>query len=252
MAACIFCFSTLVGIINASYYIYYPCSSNLFGSLFPKSTPKSVLFVVNLPQIIDGFISYISISIVSTVVFYFGILMIPIVVSEFTLGHAQTHYIADSSFREYNRLILEYRSLSIMFIAINQVFGRFLFPLQTCVTILFVACSYVLIRHREQMTQTEIILLGLWINSALFGWSLILMLGGYVYSNGQKCLGSWKRHSWKSDVEQKLMKQFVKSCQPIRICFGTMFVIRRVTVMIYIRGLNRGLIRALLALKNKF
>ncbi len=85
-----------------------------------------------------------------------------------------------------------------------------------------------------------------WMLAGPIGWGLVLTMGGYLHSNGLKILNSWKQSRWMSSLEIKVMTRFARSCTPIMICYGKVFVVRKVSLMVFVRGLSRGLVRALL------
>ena len=81
----------------------------------------------------------------------------------------------------------------------------------------------------------------------------ILMMGGYLEKSGRRILKSWKYHlaSLRNGKERKYLRKFRLSCKPLSISYKTMYTIKQASIMVFVRGLLKGLMRALLAVKTK-
>lgn len=233
------------------YLIYNPWASSLAGNLFPETTSWLLLQLVNFPEILATFVCYLNLCVPMEFYFYSGTVLVPMVVREFRLGLSENRYMADASFRQPENFTMAYRAIQIGLMMANQLCGKFLVPAQAFVSLLFIFCNYVLIRHGDLLSGAGRAFMTVWVVATPLGWLLILMLGGYLHSNGQKILKSWKTFKWKSRREAELMKRFARSCQPVKICFGSVYVIKRVSAMVFTRGLVRGLMRALLTLETQ-
>lgn len=69
-----------------------------------------------------------------------------------------------------------------------------------------------------------------------------------MHLQGERVLMSWKLNQWKNKEETRFMSKFSKSCKPIMIHCGKAYIVRRLTVLKYIRGLMKGIFRTMLTL----
>lgn len=82
-------------------------------------------------------------------------------------------------------------------------------------------------------------------------WSFILGFGGFLFIKGKQVIKSWNIRTWHfGKLEDKVMKKFVKSCKPVIVSYGTQFVVKRVTLPLFLKGVARGTLRALLTTKE--
>ncbi len=231
-------------IINILAFLIFPKSPAMFGNVLPDKWyiyPIHYLFPIYIIPY-----CYFNLGILAEVVVILGLVHIPFIVNE--LNVSRSKYVTTESLREAENLKLVYRMAQILQVRINLLFGRLLFPLQSFANLAFVFGSFVAIRHRDQMSTVPLLMVVSWTCAAGFGWGLVLVMGGYLQSHGVKILGSWKRHEWLSKKEKKEMAKFAKSCRPITLCYGKMFAIRKISLLVFLKGLSRGLIRAILTL----
>lgn len=84
-------------------------------------------------------------------------------------------------------------------------------------------------------------------------WSdmLSMTMGEAIQFYGVKALDSWKYHQWSNSYQKRLSGKFQKSCKPMQLSYGKTYVITRLTICVlkYLRGLCRGILKALLACK---
>ncbi|CAL8092434.1 unnamed protein product [Orchesella dallaii] len=70
---------------------------------------------------------------------------------------------------------------------------------------------------------------------------------GMVYGKTEGAIKSWKYVNWGSKEENVRMAKFQKSCKPWAVGYRKVYVIRKLTVLKWNRGIMRGTFRALLA-----
>ncbi len=243
----IFLFIVLLDLISLIFMIIMFDSPNMLASMLPP-----ILWLqlpLNLVSLYVANVAYLSLCFVLISAYYFGLVFIPLFVREFKVGN-RSRGMCSNNFRHPSNLTIEYRTVQILMQDINHFVGNLLLPAQTATTLMFVFSAYVVIRHRNELEKATFLMILIWAVAAPAIWSLVLTLGGYLHSHGQEILTSWKQHEWMSAHERKLMSKFRNSSKPIMICFGKLYVIRRVSLMIYVRSLSRSLVRALLALKT--
>jgi len=78
----------------------------------------------------------------------------------------------------------------------------------------------------------------------------VLEFGRFLFCRGTKVIKSWKVDEKNYQGESKVMKKFARSCKPIVLSYGKQFVVGRVSVLVFFRGIVRGTFRALLATKT--
>ncbi len=224
--------------------LIYPGHPASFGHILPNKWYSLLIVYLFSLYIVPYCFNYVLI--LTETVLPLVLLVIRFVVNELRIGRPK--YLSNDFFRTPQNLQLVYRMGQILMACINGLFGKLLIPFQTIATLLFVFGSYVTIKHHDKMKIISLLMILSWALLAAFGWGCILVMGGYLHSNGQKILTSWKKNVWKSRKERNEMKRFVKSCKPMAICYGKLFVIRRVSLMVFVRGLTRGLKRTILTL----
>ncbi len=181
-------------------------------------------------------------------VFYgYGIYIVPFVVKEFNMKRKSYKTIPE--LREPGNLIPAYRGVQILQQRVNHLAGEFLIPAEAVSTKLVIYSAYVLIKYgKGEKDSVANIVMIMYVVGGLGLWSGILFMGGVLQFYGIKVLNSWKYHQWPNKEQKKLMGKFRKSCKPMQFNYGKTYVIKRLSVLKYLRGLSRGILRALLAL----
>lgn len=239
--------STLVFLCISAFFILFPDFPNLFGSIFPNCGPWVIL--CSGVHLYSVFLYVFQVLFVLVCAAAYGIILIPVVTHEFRVGRKS--YASISSLREPVNLTIAYRSSQVFHNQLNKCLGYILFPAQTMATLLFIFSSYMIIRMRADMEILQICVLSALSVISFSAWSIVLVIFGHVNFGGNKVLASWKKADWKSRWEKKFMNKFRVSCRPITICWGKYFVVRPVSLLVYLRGLTRGLVRTLLALDER-
>ncbi len=76
---------------------------------------------------------------------------------------------------------------------------------------------------------------------------LTLVMNGKIYYRGNCILLSWKQKKWPNIFTDRLDK-FRKSCKPFQVNWGKIFVVERLSVLIFVRSVSTGILNSLLAL----
>ncbi|CAL8125329.1 unnamed protein product [Orchesella dallaii] len=245
MLAMIGCFVALMLLLTSLFFFLFPRTSCLIGSIIPDDT-----FILIRFPIVYIFPQYMTVSTISTasfliiIMYLYGTIGIPFIVKEFRLG--RKCYASLASLRKPKNLMLAYRTAQILHEKFRLIFQYLIVPTQFIITNLFIFCCVMIIKFGQSLKPSSRFMLVSW---ALFGitfWASYLWLGGYLYLNGNRVLKSWKYHPWNSRAEKNLMSKFQKSCRPIMIHYGRTYVIKKVTVLKFLRGISRGVLRTLL------
>lgn len=229
------------------FFIAYPTLPHLFGSLLP-SDKLFLLPILHLYHVYSNTILLTQIYLNVTVMFIYGCVYLPIVIPELRLGRSK--YRTSNALRKPDTLIWVYRMVQIIQEVVNQLVGRLLVPSQALFTLEFIFGCYTIIRHTRDLLLIAVLTISIWSIVPSLLWAGFLYSGGYLNSSGRKILNSWKYHHWPNKQVKQSMSKFVRSCRPLALCYGTIFVIRRQTLLIFLRGLIRGLMRALLTTKT--
>lgn len=246
LGAIICIFMVITGLMNIAFYIRFPFTPNIPGSYFlSQESPWYYHIGFHIFHNYQTFVNYLNLAVSVGPIYFYGVLIMPLFVNEFRLG--KPSYKTSDNLRQAGNLVKMYRAMQLLQInLINELLGRFLVPMQSVATILFVFSSFMLIRHGKTLDTLSCCLMGSWAFLATTFWGGVLLIGGILHSKGLKTLGSWKKYQWKNRMERKVMGKFGKSCKPVMISFGKAYVIRKATFLIFIRGLTRGLMRVLL------
>lgn len=216
------------------------------GSVIPSTwyfTPINILFPLYM-----SIVAMLNLSFFCQFTIIFSLSLLPFMVQEFTLGRSK--YRSIPLLRHPNTLPTAYRAMQILqFRIINQLFGKFLVPAQAIITVLSIFSCFVLLEKRNLINTPLIAALSCITLFVPLSWTIVLYLGGYLHSKGNAILKSWKYFKWKYEGERKIMTKFRLSCPPLAVSFGSMYVIRKGSVPVFLRGLVRGLTRISLTLK---
>lgn len=158
-------------------------------------------------------------------------------------------YVTFSQFRKPVNIRNFYRALQVLHqqAMLHSRFGFYIMVFNALFMINCVYFTFVLLRFWKELkfvSKAPIIVadfLG-------FGyWTFVLFLGCKFCVGGNKTLTSWRKHDWGFGELNKLMIKFHKSCRVIVFSHGIQFVIGRMTLLRFFRGVVRGTFRALLA-----
>ncbi|CAL8140109.1 unnamed protein product [Orchesella dallaii] len=153
-------------------------------------------------------------------------------------------------FRDISVIQVNYRKFEMMQLKHVRLYCGILIPFEGVILNLALFCNVSLIRYNHLISLINVGILLIWTVGGT-GFVLIgLTYCGALYNKGVKVLGSMKKKDWGSAFNNKLMKKFVKSCIPIQIGYGRMYVIRNVSVFKFLRSFTRGTVRVLLMCKK--
>lgn len=237
--------------LQSIFFLVVPDATILIGNILITYFPSFVIYLITLVHIYVIMVMYLNIFVMYGYIGYIYVTFaVPFFAKELRLGAKS--YMSLYRLREPATLMKEYRAGQLLQNRFNILLGPFLVPLQTLCTIVFVCSSFMVIRHGEDIGTVLLALMCSWSALTLLAWSFILIAAGYLHSKGHQILHSWRcYHGWKfCGNTRKIFMKFRISCKPIMINNGSMFVLRRVSVLNFVKGLVRGLVRALLMLKT--
>jgi len=230
--------------------IYDPRAVNFLGDLVPQ---KYFVFPVRLLIIVFHayllVIVHASIVGIGCIIITYGFYVTPILIRELRRGRPNTYRMEDTLRRPEN-IRHVYRSLQVLHANALCFMGFFI----VICNALFMATSiywiFVLVRYWEKLQLISKAQIVIWSVVFMGAWTFVLELGRFLFSKGNKVLGSWKGGNWGSVRENRLMKKFHRSCKPIVLSYGRQFVVGKVSVLVFLRGVTRGMFRALLTTKK--
>ncbi|CAL8125332.1 unnamed protein product [Orchesella dallaii] len=243
---CILLASVVTSVVNCIVNCVYPHLPIFLGYILEEAPPiVKIPFAYVIPCIFVWII-FFNCFVAVCPMYAYGLHILPFLFKELRMG--RTNYETPSEVRQPQNLIVAYRSLQLFQQLVNNLVGKFIVPTQAIVTKLIVLSSYMAIKHGDKMEKASFFLIITWAGLAALFWSLMLMIGGHLHVHGKRVLDSWKYHRWGRPFDTKLMSKFRKSCRPIMVSFGNTYRIRRLSGLKFIRGLSRGILRALLTL----
>lgn len=249
--------------------IFLMCLTFLTFLLFPTS-PFFITAV--LPeQLYTGFSSFLALPLiylfhVYIIIIYFAqmtvlvigfmvyaLFVIPFILREFRFGL--------SSYKSLGKLrtspsvlINSYRGASLLHEHMLGLIELLLIPMESVARKFLMYAPCLIFRYGRKMT-TETMCMVVFFSLAMFcGWTMVLVLGGFLNFHGLKLLDSWKykRHQpWLSRYNGKVLSRFRKSCRPMAIRYGNMYVIRKITLVKFFRGISVGILRILILMKSR-
>lgn len=168
---------------------------------------------------------------------------------EFRIGRKK--YACEISFREQRSIQVMYRSFQVLHLQFFESchVGLILLVSNGIIMVSIIYLCFVLLRYWDNI---EIIMKAPLVIAVfvLVGyWSIILQFGCLLHVSGNKVLRSWKQNDWGSQLEKKCMRKFMRSYKPILFSYGKQFVIGRVCILSFYRGVVRGTCRVLLTTK---
>ncbi|CAL8132167.1 unnamed protein product [Orchesella dallaii] len=231
-------------------FIIFPQVPACFGNIIPPeyfTLPVRIvhtLYYVHMSTVI-----YANFSAVIAVLITYMFQMVPFVLNEFRMNGVQK-YKTMRGFRTARNIMLEYRSIQILHLAFMDVFGNILIPLHFLIMKLVVFSNVVVIRYHNEMHPGVMAMLGIWSILGTAFWCATLALGGYVFRKSLETRRSWKNWKWKSRFDGVIMAKFRKSCKQFMISYGNIYVIRRHSILKFMKGLTCGTFRVLLTIKK--
>lgn len=222
------------------------------GSLIPSGTfltcLKLVLFMLNLYVIsacllmTSFFICYFVLYGMNVVLFY---------TLELRLGFHDSKYCTISTLRKQpDCLATVYRAFQILHQYFLLQFGPILLFADGVLMMNCIYITFVLIRYWNELEAYAKAPLLVQDILGMLVWSGIVEIGRLLNNRGNKVPNSWMRSNWRSAFEQKFIKKFRKSCKPLLLAYGTQYVVRNKSLLMFYKGVIRGTFRMLLSLKR--
>lgn len=167
---------------------------------------------------------------------------------ELNLSLKPNKYRACNSLRnDLEKFFLVFRAFQVLHQYLLAVYGLMLLIFQRAFMYMVSICNVVLFCYWDEMEPfaRAPVLAGMLLS--LTAWTLVLEFGRIMFSRGTKTVNSWSSRDWKTVRDKRLIKKFKKSCKPLLLGCGTVFVIKRATILNFSRGVARGTMRLLLA-----
>lgn len=232
------------------YLVYDPQAIIFLGALIPSDY---FCFPVAMPIVL--FHAYIfggmccSIAAIGGPIIMYAFYMYFMINQEMRLG--RKNYTTNNEFRKSAKIRLFYRAFQIIHqqAMINNFLGFYILVANAFFMATAIYLTFVLIRYWSELQFISKAPLIIGHILSLGYWTLMLQIGCMFYVSGSKTLGSWKRHNWGFQEQNRLMLKFHRSCTLVLFSYGKQFVIGRLSVLNYYKGVERGTYRALLMLK---
>ncbi|CAL8132165.1 unnamed protein product [Orchesella dallaii] len=231
-------------------FIIFPQVPVCFGNVIPPeffTLPVRIVHTLYYVQM--STVIYANFAAVAAMIITYMFLMVPFMVNEFRMKGVKK-YRTVGGFRTARNIMLEYRSIQILHLTFMNVIGNVLVPFHFVIMKLVLFCNVVVILYHNEMYPAVAAMLGIWSILCTVFWCVTLALGGYVFSKSLETTRSWKNWKWKSRFDGVIMTKFRKSCKPFMINYGNMYVIKRRSILKFMKGLTRGTFRVLLAIKK--
>ncbi|CAL8085452.1 unnamed protein product [Orchesella dallaii] len=238
---------TILAFLTSLMTIVVPSHPVLPTSLIPPSFKYGIILkMILFPlQMFIPFSVYGALALAMIDIFVYSATVIPFFINELRIGRGQ--YKTLDSLRTPKNLMVTFRSFQLLHQMAMTCFGVAIVPCQTTVSNLILFSNFMFIRHRAELQpETNCMLVG-WSTLSLLFWMFVLELGGRLHSRGREVLKSWKMHDFGDKGVNRCMSKFRKSCQPLSMNFGRTYVIRRLTILKFLRGLTTGTFRLLVA-----
>lgn len=157
-------------------------------------------------------------------------------------------YFASFEFRRANRVQITFRSLQLLHqdLMLCCGMGKCLMAINALVMVATIYFIFVIIRFWEQLNVIASVALVFTCVFGLLAYTLLLEVCFLFFVGCTRTIQSWKRFDWGSRHANKEMKKFCRSCKPLVYSCGKQFVIGRVAIFNFYRGVTRGTCRALL------
>lgn len=145
-----------------------------------------------------------------------------------------------------------FRCLQVLNACAMDWLGPFVITFYFLLSLLPMYCNFILFRYwsdMEPLTKAPLIFA---IPPCLGAWSIVLELGGRIHANGKRVIATWRwRRAHLSNAwERQIMLKFARSCAPLAISYGKNFVVTRISLLKYHKGVARGVFRALITAKR--
>lgn len=241
----------VIGFLIIVYLLLDPRGTIFVGALIPEKYYSWLIALITIVcQSYLVIAIFASVAMIACIISMYCFYVLLIVVREMRVGPVHFTYLSSDSLRKPDAIrqmftrfqVLHNHCLAIFDLYLVVCNGTFLSAGVYINFVLFRYWSELRIVTKAPMTVGSVIIIGF--------WTVLLELGSLFFVGSKKVLETWKRHQWSSNEEvNKLMKKFCLSRRPILLSYGKQFVIGRVCVLNFHRGVVRGTCRALLMTK---
>jgi hypothetical protein len=248
--------SILIPFTVFCHFLAFPRNPVYLASLVPEEN-NSVFLIAGLINGIFYFCTLMGVMFrlifILSILVNFALSLYPLISCE--LRSNRNSYRTMSCLRTPHILIPFYRNLEVMVKLFNEIIRPSIIPMQAMITQFTLFSVYTLMvgwsKADMEFVVKVILLLG--IVAAVGCWSFLLQFGGWFSENSSKTLNSWKFFKLKKQ-EKKYLSKFRKSCRPLCIRVDEEYGqcrIGRLSVLKFLKGIIRGIFRALLTLHKR-
>lgn len=178
-------------------------------------------------------------------------LMVPIFAREFQVGLPKLIYRTIDDFRSPRNLPLSFRKFELLHRYAMNLMGILIVTLQSFNMHYILYANFMLLRHIEHLDNITLFLLTCWSCLLQTFWVVVLHVGGMFREQSKVNFRSWKQIDCKGNfLDQRYISKFKRSCRPLSIGYEGMFVMRKLSVLKFLRGVVRGTFRIFLTLKG--
>jgi len=192
-------------------------------------------------------------NIMRTVFLFWGLIS-----RELRIGHDIFRH-TSHKLRTFPNVVIYFKALQLVVNLLNKSVGVNAPISHVIVSVLCLYCQMSLVLLWKKLTKlNKTIILLTWICGQVI-WMGTLHVSGYLVKSSTKTIQSWKKMSyvgglggnWKSTRrEYGLMIRYNKSCKHLAIKYENIFMIKRSTILSFLKTLSRRMIRTLLTLKK--
>lgn len=238
----IFCAGLLIGLDSfmrptaATYPLYGVDERFLFWPIRLLASGGFTFVAVGFTGII-GFITHN--------VFLFSFHYLSIIKYEMRMGRPS--YKTDSHLRkDVVQFVITWRTMEILLCMVNsEMMYNALIFLQAFFTSFIIFGVVTLTYQSEELGNIVTAFTAFSTMAVLWGWSFFLVLSGLWHQISTMTIRSWKRQYWPINKEWKYISKFKRSCKPFSVGDGRRYVIRPITVLIFLRKVSQNTSRAL-------
>lgn len=139
----------------------------------------------------------------------------------------------------------EYRSFEIVHWLSIDPYGNLILPLHITIYTLMMFASAILVQNSQNIGGKTVIIICHYVLGFGIFWGVLLHFGGYYFTQNLKTVRSWGKLEWSLE-DKKYIKKFIKSCKPLQMGDQARFKFNKLTLLFFIRGISRGVVRILL------
>ncbi|CAL8143290.1 unnamed protein product [Orchesella dallaii] len=178
-----------------------------------------------------------------------AIQLLPLLQNELFVGSKRT-YKTKTTLREMANTLVEIRAITILIALLNQTGGILLLPASFLIGNSAVLANTIIIRYWKSMAGvTKLICIVATITMQIC-WIILVDLCRRLSKYSKLLLQSLQRREWGSKQNYLYVRKWGISCKPYRIAYGKLFIIRRKSVLTFVKNVYRKTFKALAALQK--